>query len=78
MRVSDYKNGDLKITCKKKLWCLGYHIKDHRLLWPIQDHKTYFVQPHFLAQKWLSPHNMRNLGKKLEGPEQTHEYGFNI
>ena len=41
MRLSDDKKGDLKITREKNLWCLGYHIQDHRLLWPIQDHKTY-------------------------------------
>ena len=55
-----------KLLVKKILWCLGYHIQDHRLLWPIQDHKTYFVQPNFLAQKCLSPHTMRASGKKLE------------
>ena len=31
------------------LWCLGYNIQDHRLLWPIQDHKTFFCNITF----WL-------------------------
>ena len=31
------------------LWCLLYHIQDYRLLWPIQDPKTFFCEFNF----WL-------------------------
>ena len=36
-------------STKKILCCFGYHVQDHRHLWPIQDHKTFFAQPQF----WL-------------------------
>ena len=44
-------------STRKKIWCLVYHIQDHRLLWPIQDRKT------FLNNLFFRPIKAYNLGR---------------
>ena len=49
----------------KKLWCFGYHIHDHRLLWAIQHHQAFLCNFLFCHQKTFP-----NTKKRLQTSHQ--------